>query len=332
MRRRRFLAGLTGAAMVQSAAPRAAAPFRIGFANANETVGVRLEGLGFSGLDVRRSFELAARTLPVQMIYYDNAGDADRTLANVDDAISRKLDLLIEYSAETSSNSEIARRLLAANLPVLAINYPVGDAPLYTADNYAAGSIAGHALGDFASQTWQEPSPLAVIIGDLGDPSDAVSLRLKGITDALHAELPAAVATSLDTGGQPLRAEGVLAKYLAAQPQRKVLIATLDDPTALSAKTAVELSRRQPDCIIVSQGLDRSIHGGASEKKEIDPANRGSIVLGSVAYFLDRYGYEIFPIALRMLNGEKVPARTVTRHVLVTGSSVFREYPPMDMN
>ena len=34
-----------------------------------------LEGLGFTGSDLRRSFELAARTLPVDMVYYDNAGD-----------------------------------------------------------------------------------------------------------------------------------------------------------------------------------------------------------------------------------------------------------------
>ena len=57
----------------------------------------------------------------------------------------------------------------------------------------------------------------------------------------------------------------------------------------------------------------RIIHGGASEKKEIDPANRGSIILGSVAYYFDRYGYEILPIALRMLQGEQVPAQTLNQ-------------------
>jgi hypothetical protein len=34
-------------------------------------------------------------------------------------------------------------------------------------------------------------------------------------------------------------------------------------------------------------GLDRNIHGGASEKKELDPNNRGSVVLGPVAYYMD---------------------------------------------
>ena len=117
-----------------------------------------------------------------------------------------------------------------------------------------------------------------------------------------------------------------------AQPGRRLLIAALDDLAALYAKNAIEMQRRQSDCIIVSQGLDRNIHGGASEKKELDPSNRGSVVLGSVAYFMDRYGYEVLPSALLLLSGEPLPARTTTRHVLVTAANVFREYPPIDMN
>ena len=60
------------------------------FANLDETPGVTLEGLGFTGADVRRSFELAARTLPVDMLYFDNAGDPARAIANADAAIAAK--------------------------------------------------------------------------------------------------------------------------------------------------------------------------------------------------------------------------------------------------
>jgi len=74
------------------------------------------------------------------------------------------------------------------------------------------------------------------------------------------------------------------------------------------------------------------MHGGFNEKKEIDPQNRGSIVLGSVAYFLDRYGYDVLPLALQLLNDGMLPPRTTTQHVLVTASNVFRIYPPIDMN
>ena len=250
---------------------RQTAPYRIAFANINETQGVRIEGLGFTGLDVRRSFELAARTLPVDIIYYDNAGDEETAVSNAADAISKKVDLLIEYNGETAANPEIARKAAAAGIPVLAINYPVGDAPLYGADNHEAGRIAGHALGAFTKQSWPDDTPVAVILGDLGDPSDAVGLRIKGITEGLHAEFPDVEPTMLDSGGQPQRGDDLLTKYMRQQPRRKVLVATLDDATALWARTAVEVAVRINDCVIVSQGLDRSIHGGAHEKKEIDP-------------------------------------------------------------
>ena len=329
--RRHLLAGMT-AAFVPRHAVAQGHRYRVAFANINETAGARIEGLGFSGADVRRSFELAARTLPLDMIYYDNAGDPNRALENTTDAVRRKVDLLIMYNAEASTNPAIAQAMKAAGIPLLTISHPAGDAPLYIADHVGAGRIAGRALGAFAKQTWPDEMPLAVMIGDIGDPSDVVSMRIGGITEGLREQIPTVTITPLDTGGQALRAEGVLAKYLTEQPRRKILIASLDDPTTLSARTGVEFVRRLQDCVIVSQGLDRSIHGGASEKKEIDPTNRASVVLGSVAYFLDRYGYEVLPLAMRMLKGETVPPRTLTQHMLVTSANVFREYPPTDMN
>ena len=138
--------------------------------------------------------------------------------------------------------------------------------------------------------------------------------------------------TRLDTSGNPIRLDGLLSKFLVTQARTKVLVATLDDPTALAAKGAIERAGRIGDCVIVSQGLDHSVHGGANEKREIDPNNRGSLILGSVAYYVDRYGYEVLPLAMKMLRGEQIPERTSTRHVLVSAKNVFTEYPPTDMN
>lgn len=306
--------------------------FRIAFANQNEEPGVRLDGLGFTGVDVRRSFELASRTMPVDMIYYDNAGDGEKALANADDAIARKVDLVIEYNGDAEANAEIGRKLRAAGIRALALNYPVSGAPLYTADNLAAGNIAGRALAEFARQNWSGQSVIAVIVGDLGDVRPAMADRVQGIVQSLQRELPDIAPERLDTSGNPVRVEGLLGKLLRAQSGKKVLVAALDDPTALAAKTAIEIAGRLGDCVIVSHGVDRSVHGGASDKKELDPNNRGSILLGSVAFFLDRYGYEVLPLALRMLNGETIPLRTATRHVLVTARNVFQVYPPFDMN
>jgi ribose transport system substrate-binding protein len=332
MRRRHFLLGTLAAILskrVASAQPRR---FRVAFANLNEEPGARIDGLGFTGADIRRSFELASRSLPIDMIYYDNGGDAEKALGNVKDAISSRVDLLIEYNSDARANVEIARLLKAAGIPLLAVNYSIPSAPLYTADNIAAGRIAGQALGKFAKENWSDQRLVATILGDVSDPSPPVTARIQGVTEGLKQELPDLSPAKLDSAGHSVRAGGLLAKFLGTQTGRKVLVATLDDASALAAKSAIETAGRISDCVIVSQGADRSVHGGASEKKEIDPANRGSIVLGSVAYYFDRYGYEILPIALRMLQGEQVPLQTTTKHVLISAKNIFIEYPPYDMN
>ena len=305
--------------------------FRIAFANLDETAGVTLEGLGFTGADVRRSFELAARTLPIDMTYFNNAGDPTRAIANADAAVAAHVDLLIEYNADPDANAEIARRCAVAHIPVLALVDPVPGAPLYGPDNRAAGRIAGHALAAFARDNWPDERVGGVMIGDLADPGDAVMDRVRGINDGAQELLPGLKFAQLDTAGQGVRADGLLTKLLLTE-SGKLLIATLDDVAAVYAKNAIEMNRRQGDCVIVSQGLDHNIHGGVSEKKEIDPSNRASVVLGSVAYFMDRYGFEVLPLAIRMLSGQSLPHHIMTQHVLVTANTVFRVYPPFDIN
>ena len=332
MKRRHFLLAILAIASSARATNGEARRFRVAFANLNEEPGTSIEGLGFTGAEIRRSFELASRSLPLDMIYYDNGGDAEKALANAADAVSRMVDLLIEYNADAETNAEIGRQLKTAGIPVLAVNHPIPGAPLYTADHLAAGRIAGQTLGQFAKENWSDQTPVTVILGDVADPSPSVAARIQGVTEGLRQELPNVLPTRLDSAGHSVRAEGVLAKFLGTQTRRKVLVATLDDASALAAKSAIETAGRTSDCVIVSQGASRIIHGGASEKKEIDPANRGSIVLGSVAYYFDRYGYEVLPIAVRMLRGEQMPARTLTNHVLISAKNVFREYPPYDMN
>src|SRR5499427_846456 len=189
LQRRSVLAALPALACGLGAAKGARAEpprFKVALVNRDETLGVTLEGLGFTGSDVRRSFEMAARTRPVDMLYFDNAGNPARAVANAEAAIAAKVDLLIEYNADADANAEIARRLAAAAIPILALVDPLPGAPLYGPDNSAAGRIAGRALGAFARETWPNEQVLGVLIGDLAEPSQAISDRVQSITEGLQ--------------------------------------------------------------------------------------------------------------------------------------------------
>src|SRR5438445_2965644 len=296
--------------------------YTIAFANLAEEPGATLEGTGFTGREIRDSFVLAARGLPVDLVLYDNRRNVRTALDNAADAARRRVDLFIEYFNEPSANDVVARTFREARIPVLAINYPVGDAPLYTADNAAAGRIGGEALGDFAARSWRGRNVVAVIVGPVGARQDRLAERMRGVTEGLRGRHPSIRIVQLDTQGNPATVATLVGKLVAAQPNTKFLIAALDDMTALAAKSALEAAGRVADGAIVAFGCDRSIHGGASDRKEIDPNNRGSIVVGSVAFYLDRYGYEVLPLALRMVRGEPVPPRTMTRHRLITAANV----------
>ena len=334
--RRRFCLLLLWAPVLGVLSPRVLGAqerrYTIAFANLTEEPGVTLEGTGFTGPEIRSGFVLAARKLPVDLLFYDNQRDPKKAQANAEDAIARKVDLYIQYFANPDVNGAIATRLKAAGIPVLAMNHPVPGAPLYTLDNLAAGRIAGEALGQFAVRAWRSQPTVAVIVGPVEARADRVPERVQGVVEGLRAKLPAVKPVLLDTQGNPARVGALLGKFLAAHPGAKVLVAGTDDTTALAAKSALEQAGRASDAAIASHGVDRSIHGGINDKKEIDPSNRGSIVIGSVAFYLDRYGYDVLPLALRMLRGETVPTRTTTKHLLVTAANVFIEYPPYDMN
>jgi ribose transport system substrate-binding protein len=310
---------------------RAQRQYVVAFANLTEEPGVTVEGTGFTGREIRESFALAARAHPVEMVYYDNQRDDARALQNAAAAVARKVDLYIQYH-RGAANAVIAEKLKAAGIPILAVNYPVPGAPLYTADNVAAGRVAGEALAQLALRSWRGQPTAAALIGNLSASEDRVPERAQGVTEALARRLPAVRVTAVDTKGNPAQVGPLLGKFLAAHPSDKLLLAATDDATALAVKATVEGAGRGRDSAIVSHGVDRTIHGGMNDRKEIDPSNRGSIVIGSVAFYLDRYGYDVLPLAMRMLRGESLPARVATRHILVTAANVFIEYPPYDMN
>jgi len=306
--------------------------YTVAFANLTEEPGATLEGTGFTGREVRESFVLAARRYPIDLVFYDNNKDSQKTIANAEDAVKRKVDLYIQYFNDAATNAKVGQILRAAGIRVLAINTPVPDAPLYTLDNRAAGRIAGEALSEFGARNWRGQPTIGVVVGNLGDREHHVDERAQGATEGLKRQLATLRISSLDTQGNPAQVGPLLAKLLAGHPSTRVLVAAMDDASALAAKSAFESAGRLSDGAIVGQGVDRSVHGGLNERKEIDPSNRGSIVIGSVAFYVDRYGYEVLPIAMRMLRGEAVAPRSVTPHRLVTATNVFIEYPPYDMN
>src|SRR5258705_13977906 len=101
---------------------------------------------------------------------------------------------------------------------MLAVNYPVPGAPLYTADNLAAGRIAGEALGQFAARSWRGQPTGAVIVGPVEAQADRVPERGQGGEEGRRAKLPGVKAATHATQGKPARAGSLQGKDRLAHP------------------------------------------------------------------------------------------------------------------
>ena len=112
-----------------------------------------------------RASVLAARQYPIDLVFYDNQRDDARRVANAEAAIARKVDLYVQYHRGAPANATVAQKLKAAGIPVLAVNYPVPGAPLYSHRQRGGRPHGRRGAGRVRRRTWPGQPIVAVVIG-----------------------------------------------------------------------------------------------------------------------------------------------------------------------
>jgi ribose transport system substrate-binding protein len=93
--------------------------------------------------------------------------------------------------------------------------------------------------------------------------------------------------------------------------RERLLIAAANDNSARGAIRAVREAGREKSTAIMAQGW------GPDEGLEKEISEAGSPLIGTVAYFPEKYGGKILPIVLQCLNGEAVPPAVYIEHKLI---------------
>ena len=91
------------------------------------------------------------------------------------------------------------------------------------------------------------------------------------------------------------------------------------DPSALGALRAFQEAGRANDCAIVGHNAEPD---GRAELRE--PRTR---LIGSVAYFPEKYGAGVIRLALDILARKATPPAVFIRHLLITPENVDHFYP-----
>ncbi|QMV19429.1 substrate-binding domain-containing protein [Granulicella sp. 5B5] len=291
-------------------------PFRIGFAAQGD--------FEFSN-EVLKGLEKAAAREHVQLITVDNRYSAREAVRNAEILIKENVDLVLEFQTYERIAPMVASKFVESNTPVIAIEIPHPGANFFGANNYKAGLIGGKALGRWAREAWGGNAERIVLL-ELPIAGSLVELRGTGMIDGLRAELPQAAnlpMIRLNGRGDYEEVLDVLRQYLRRAPARRTLVCAVNDICALAAVRAFEDAGRSEQVAVMGQN--------ATSDARAELRRPGTRLVGSVAYFPERYGDELIPLALSILRKKPVPSTVFIKHQLITPRNVDLVYP-LDVN
>jgi len=271
--------------------------------------------------EVSDSLQRAAAVEGVELISLDNRYNPKIAVRNADTLVREKVDLVIEFQTDEQVAPIVADKYRAAGIPMVAIEIPHPGAVYFGANNYEAGLIAGRHLGRWAKQHWVG-EPIEVVLIGLERAGGLPKMRLTGALVGMKEVFPLLEdrqATFLDGDGQLGQSFEAMRRHLRVSPTGRFLVAAVNDPSALGALRAFQEAGRTESCAIVGQNASPE---GRAELRE-----PGTRLIGSVAYFPEKYGESIVRLALDILQERRVPPAVFVKHQMVTPETVDHVYP-----
>ncbi len=269
--------------------------------------------------EVTSGLEEAARGQQVELLVVDNDFSAEKALANADWLIRQRPDFVVEYQLFYRVAPQLADVFEKAHIPTMAIDIPQPGAIFFGVNNYAAGWMGGEALGRFAQREWHSRVDRVLLL-ELPQAGRIPQSRIIGMLRGIQHVLPHLRDRSVlhrDAQGTDQGAYMATRRVLrSVSPTERLLIGALYDSYARGALRAVREKGRERFTAIMGQGWDP--HPLLTEE-----IRRGdSPIIGTVAYFPEKYGAKVLASILKCLGGQQVPPAVYTEHALVTRENI----------
>jgi ribose transport system substrate-binding protein len=288
-------------------------PYRIGYA---------AQGTDYLfSKEISDGLQREAAALGVELICVDNRYNPRIAQRNADILVREKVDLVIEFQTDEHVAATVAAKYREANIPLIALEIPHPGATYFGGNNYEAGLIGGRYLGRWAKLHWHGEVDETVMIA-LERAGSLPKMRLTGMLVGMREVVPQLEncrVSYVDGDGKLGDSFEAIRKYLRTTRSHRILVGAINDPSALGALRAFHEAGRTESCAVMGQN--------ASPEGRAELRQPGTRLVGSVAYFPEKYGAEILALALDILHRRPVPPAVFVKHQLVTPETVNHIYP-----
>lgn len=255
----------------------------------------------------------------VELLVLDNRCSPKIAQKNADSFIKERCDLVMEFQTDENVAPLIAAKYREAEIPLIALEIPHPGATYFGANNFEAGLIGGRALGRWAKQNWDGQVDEIVML-ELPRAGNVPRARLIGMVAGIREVLPHienCPVVYLDGDGRFQQSWKITRKHIRHTAAKRTLIGGINDPSALGALRAYEEVGRAEG----SAGM-----GQNASPEARDELRRPSRLIGSVAYFPEKYGESLMKLAFDILTFKPTPPAVFVSHQLITAKNVDSFY------
>jgi ribose transport system substrate-binding protein len=283
---------------------------KLGFANLSAHISLAVE--------IQRSLEEATADAGMDLLVWDNDRNAEKAIGNAEAMVRSKVDIAVEFQLFELVAPVIADIFSQAGIPLISAVNPHHGTAYFGVDNYRAGFCAGMALAEHAASRWRS-QPDVLLLLDSPHAGQTVQSRLtgvlRGIEERMGALSPASV-RHLDGGGDKTMSNIAVASFLRRWSGKRVLIAGINDESAIGAVQAAKQIRGKEEPAIVG-------HGGSAEIIDII-ADPRSPCIGTVSFHAELYGPGLVRLAAPTLQGRSPTSVHYVAHEFLRKESLVR--------
>jgi ribose transport system substrate-binding protein len=300
-------------AAAQKTPPKNGDHYVIGFANLSRDI-------PFTQL-VEQGILTNAEAAGIEIVVGDNALDGPTALSVAQSFGARNLDGVIEFQLDVNFGGAIMDVFDPQGIPVIAIDIPMPGATFFGVNNPQSGFIGGTYLAQAAIAKFGEEKVKNegyFIVGELAQSGAVLGMRSAGqragIKEVL--DLPDDRMLTIDTTATIEQAFSQANSVLARiPPGAPIMVTANNDQSVIGMLRAIEAAGRGADAIGVGMGAD-----------ENETMTQLPNMVGSVAFFPERYGNWLVPMMLQQLAGEALPDAVLIKHFVVNKTNVCNYY------
>jgi len=277
--------------------------------------------IGFSNLDERNSFSIAVRQglervaaqyENITLVVRNNDLNTDQAKQNIQEFAELPVDLAMIFHSDERAGFNLITPLTRKGIPVISIEirYPVTY--FFGVDNFTMGREAGEVLGQWIDREWGghiDKILVATASSIIGEIPKRFESALEEI--AKYAVFSNDQILYLDSEMErnviEERAKQVLKNW---SELRHIAVICINDYVADGVLRAARALDRENDLAIISyDGTQTAIE---------ELKNPSSRLIVSPAFYPERYGDHLIPLALQILAGESVPRQNFIPSICLT--------------